>query len=1110
MKQHFLLLLLAFACLLPCSGREKKEYVVHYDIRLDEVSCNKNTGYRQGITEQPFTDLEGNSCCRYRYEDDCISYVWYVSDIAFNFSLVNKLPAPMVVPWNSVSITNVDKVQSGVGYSLERTDQLMPSMVPGGTGLSGFVLPDINYPTGVEKDLATVLPTRFRSRMGARRTAEELKGKTMKVHVPMIIGGTRLNYWFTFVISGVTSITKRSTSSPEDAAADLTPRGLDDIAGNEQMQLLPQTLVDLNTTVSSSTSSLSKEEEDAKLLALQQYASHWHSFSRLCPQERVYLHLDNTAYFQGETVWYAAYVTDDTDESEPASKVLYVELISPTGVILKQHKLKIDNGRCHSAFKLVDTSVQEALNRRGAVNLPSGYYQIRAYTHSMLNFDDACVYSRVIPVYEVPKQEGRFNPPVMGEYPYHELFRPKPKKSKNTDDLTVNFFPEGGHLVSGVPCRVAFKVTDSHGLGVNIDALQTADGQEVAISPMHRGMGRFEWQTDKGGETMIVTVGGRQKRCTLPKAEEEGCALSLTQEGDNVRIHIDAVGMDTEENTLLAYTLTGRGRLCAFDTLRTYAQTDTLYFRQNGIPMRQVNRGVVSYDFSIPTHRCPEGVCQFTLYNPAGDILAQRLFFFGNGQKHIPVTWTATKAEYLPYERMQMTFRTVGAPGQTFSLAVRDAASYGTSYADDIRTSLLLSSELKGLIEHPEEYFLPGAEEALDLLMMVQGWTRYDWKKMAGITPFKVTHYTEQQLVLDGWAFSRILEKPLQNTRFNITLVSADRQYEQKASVFTDNEGYWSVGLEDFYGKWHFHYETEQEGKLRKQATTRVRLERSYKPALHPYAPIDTFLPDPSINNALLPVWREDISDFVQPHDAIMLDEVEIKAGVLYVDYGTFRVYDAAEACEEIFDKGDFTYTYGDYLSKIGFYQSAYGDSTELPNPRVHRYICQVDENGVGLGRSHRYMLREYDMEFIKSVMVYDSINDPRVLPCFKEYMRGMGLEEYMDLIYFIGRGDKFVIAEIVYGEPWFNQRRGKNERLATFMGYTRPVEFYAPTYPNGPVQGDKDYRRTLYWNPEVTTDSTGCATLSFYNNGYSRSLTVSAEGLTKDGIPIINERMNK
>ncbi|MBO4589389.1 MAG: hypothetical protein J5698_00240, partial [Bacteroidaceae bacterium] len=62
------------------------------------------------------------------------------------------------------------------------------------------------------------------------------------------------------------------------------------------------------------------------------------------------------------------------------------------------------------------------------------------------------------------------------------------------------------------------------------------------------------------------------------------------------------------------------------------------------------------------------------------------------------------------------------------------------------------------------------------------------------------------------------------------------------------------------------------------------------------------------------------------------------------------------------------------------------------------------------------------------------------------------------------------------------------------------------PTYPKGPIPGDKDYRRTLYWNPEVTTDETGCATVSFYNNGYSRAFTISAEGLTKEGIPIINQ----
>ena len=151
-------------------------------------------------------------------------------------------------------------------------------------------------------------------------------------------------------------------------------------------------------------------------------------------------------------------------------------------------------------------------------------------------------------------------------------------------------------------------------------------------------------------------------------------------------------------------------------------------------------------------------------------------------------------------------------------------------------------------------------------------------------------------------------------------------------------------------------------------------------------------------------------------------------------------------------------------------------------------------------------MALEDDMEFINSIMVYDTIADPRVLPCFKQCMRDMSNRALLQLMGYIFRGDKFMIAEIIYGNPGFSDRRGKNERLTTFSGYTPVVGFYAPTYPDGPVPGDKDYRRTIYWNPEVTTDSTGRATVSFYNNGYSRALTVSAEGLTPDGVPIINK----
>ena len=60
--------------------------------------------------------------------------------------------------------------------------------------------------------------------------------------------------------------------------------------------------------------------------------------------------------------------------------------------------------------------------------------------------------------------------------------------------------------------------------------------------------------------------------------------------------------------------------------------------------------------------------------------------------------------------------------------------------------------------------------------------------------------------------------------------------------------------------------------------------------------------------------------------------------------------------------------------------------------------------------------------------------------------------------------------------------------------------EFYAPEYPDGPIQGDVDYRRTLYWNPSLTTDAQGGAVVTFYNNSYSKHFDISSEGVTPQG----------
>ena len=72
----------------------------------------------------------------------------------------------------------------------------------------------------------------------------------------------------------------------------------------------------------------------------------------------------------------------------------------------------------------------------------------------------------------------------------------------------------------------------------------------------------------------------------------------------------------------------------------------------------------------------------------------------------------------------------------SFSLSVRDAVTeIHTGYYDNILTDLLLSSEIRGYVAHPMQYFGTDSRNnrmKLDLLMMVQGWRRYDWQVMSG------------------------------------------------------------------------------------------------------------------------------------------------------------------------------------------------------------------------------------------------------------------------------------------------------------------------------------------------------------------------------------------
>ncbi|MBP5323862.1 MAG: hypothetical protein J6Y84_08740 [Bacteroidaceae bacterium] len=1075
MEKRFLSILFAFALMkamcLPSFCQEGGEWLVHYSFRLERVECSRECGAEQEIRSEVFFDLDSMICQRYHYKDDVLSMSWYVSDIAFNYTIKTDSPLPLLIASKDIYASYGKKKHARLGYDLDGSNDKPVFRVLKSSFLTGFLVPRDNYPKAKNKDIAPILPNTFDSMEAARQVANEQIGKQIKLFLPVVQGNVRYNYCLTFTVEDA-SVFKKKTHQFNEQPADVVT------------------------------------------LEAYQMSSHINYFNRLCPQEKVYLHLDNTAYFQGETIWYAANVVNASDNRVAGSKILYVELLSPTGVILKQQKLKVVKGRCHGSFALIDTSVKEAVEKRGAIGYPSGYYQIRAYTRAMLNFDDAGIYSRVIPVYKAPEEEGQYDNPVMRQYSGKETYRPKETKP---DKLNVSFYPEGGHLIDGISTRIAFKATDEHGQGVEIERVSLPDGTELSVPLQHKGMGCFMLTPNAKEQKVRMLYGGKEHVFSLPAVETNGYALRVEKPAEHqLLLSLMAKGMTAGKK--LAFTITSSGRCLLTDTI-------------------SAGEGTEPAVHSLQTNNYPTGVCQVTIFDNNGTIYAQRLFFVDNGIATESVSVTSDKATVRPFEEIHLNLKTTSPRQNTFSLAVRDASDYGTAYHDDIRTYLLLSSELKGLIEEPQWYF--GTEEksvrenALDLLMMVQGWTRYNWQQMAGVKPFVVRHYTEGQLVVDGWAFSRIKETPLTDTKVLVRLTSPDRSQRQTATVTTDSLGYWSVGLQDFEGEWDLYMETRQKKGAGSEKTTRVRMERASRPSLYAYTPLEKWLPKYTWSiDSMLTVEKAEDSEYRLPTDSHVLDEVTITGRRKYIDFYTFKAFDAEKDAEMLIDEGSYTYKVEDYLREKGYDVTlSTGDagdfispteSTESRFPYYRQLVTAAPINGhrtfwyVHEGKQNRTSPAYFagyalDIEEVKSIIVYDS---PMIYSTFPGLTQLLTHDEIETLAGMKAQDRNTGLAPGLYIvdielNPSRKRRTyvDKNSRYTTFSGYTPVVEFYSPTYPDGPIPGEKDYRRTLYWNPEVTTDDTGNANVSFYNNGYSRAFTISAEGLTPGGTPILNEK---
>ena len=902
---------------------------------------------------------------------------------------------------------------------------------------------------------------------------------------------------------------------------------------------------------------VSYADEGSATDSLRRFVSNVEAFNRLYPQEKVYLHFDNTSYYVGETIWFKAYVVRADDlRLSTESQRLHVQLLTQEGTIVDSRLLKIENGQCHGEFVLNE-------------DYSSGYYEVRAYTQQMLNYamvqlpyekevsafyfnmdytqkayqeSEAC-FSRVFPVYCQPAKAGNYGqktirtrPQVTGK---NEMRNPPPAAPN------VRFYPEGGSLVNGLLSKVAFEVLGEEDEPLSVEGYVVKGNSTRGNSfksNMH-GRGSFYLVPEIGGE-ISITYKRKTFKYDLPDVLPEGCVMTVDA------IHSDTLSVTVQHTALMTGAELGLSIVC----------------RGKPYVFQNVRLGEGDNKILIPKSLLPSGVNQVTLFDAEGTIYAERMFFVNHNDYAVkPLKIIQTEKQPQPYSKDSFDL-SLSEPVRTFlSVSVSDQASRELNYGEQsIVTDLLLSSDLKGFIENPQYYFVNDDSrhlEDLDLLMLVQGWTRYDWSQMAGVTPYHPLYGKEIPMFrmsgrvfpLQGfpWERNHRIQKGLQVE--GILLIDTTFYYGRGD---IDSLGYFTFNLPEVYGNGILYINVIEKKEMK--ATSAAAQFFPDKEALHwtrEFIPInENYVPRAKILSyyEMNPVQEEDVEVIKNEVDArkalpgegdafsLLLPEVEVKARnhAHPVDYSQpaislnpidelnyqmdIGMYSGIISKELIGLNAAVRHGYrGWYTMLFNQYENAW-PGAYLDDGLANELVPVSTEGQVeGFVFSNNSERKEnasiYMRKFLTKSTADGNLVDVARQPIpYSSRFEKIPLLENVSRIYIYGDlNQRKMESTHELAKSWtqnfvvnFRSYPTKyekvpiyNGRMMVLRGYSSSKEYYQPVYEN--IENGKmpaDHRRTLYWNPNLSLDEENRATIGFYNNSSCSHYAIDVEGITESG----------
>lgn len=867
--------------------------------------------------------------------------------------------------------------------------------------------------------------------------------------------------------------------------------------------------------------------------------------------EKVYLQTDKPNYNVGDTLWFKAYLLDAAYlTATTKSGILYVEIISDSSRLIKRIMTPVYKGLTYGNIKLDPDDVPQGNYTLIAYtnwmrNFSDSCFFRKSFYVSNSDGNDWLVNYRTLAAEANGKENIKLNlrltelnrqpvrlremqlrvnagkknllrnnvstdldgmvdanfdlPDKSGTQPLTlsltDLRKgqgnrriPIPLALNRPEKTDLQFIPEGGYLVAGMPARVGFKAINEDGLGtaVNGNIYDSTGHLITSFNTSYQGIGSFKFTPDanQSYQAKIKLPNGQFKTYNLPPVKQSGITLQVTNAYQTDSCYVSIKPSPDLMNNQKVYYLFGQAH-------------NMICYGASVILDRPLVR------LKIAKSVFPTGVTRFMLATPDRTVLNERSIFIDHADQ-LNIKILPNQPGYGQRDSVALNIEVTDKNGRpvigSFALSVTDDGQVksDTLRQLNIQNYLLLSSNLKGHIDQPGHYLNPGSNLLrwlhIDELLLAQGWAGYDWTN-AFKPDIKWPYPAEIEYTING-KVTNIFNKPVAGS--GITLMS--KKPFLIIDTVTNSMGRFTI--KGVYPADSAAFFIQARNKRGKSANVGIEMDEFKAPeftfkqpnTMPWYANIDT-LQLKSISKRI--DLKADQERVLQGN---MLKAVEVKAKKIVK--GSKNLNGPGEA-DVIIDEEE--------LIKAG--RTNLGD---LLAKRVK-----------GFGLYTKKGTRYYGINFTITHLIIDGIEidffydgtQSREL-YYKQYLDYYDAEEIKGIeVMTIGKYQMTYSSAFITSknpmEPFFDHtfvevttRSGHGPFMKKAVGtyvyrpmpYAVPKAFYSPRYKHDSIVDMTDIRSTVYWSPNVVTDQNGKATVSFYTADNPGSYTIIIEGCDLQG----------